>query len=627
VIASPKSWTSLRSLYWSLIATTILAALMIAGTMWLLARSHAQQEWVRHTVSAREQLERVLMLVQRVETSQRGYLLTGNDAYLAPYTSGLGQFPAALDDVATLVSDNPRQHEAAGHLQQLVSEKLDELRTTVGLRQTGHSDAAIAIVNTDKGLRLMDAIRDRISSMEAEENLLLTVRQAEATLFETWLEVGTATAFLLIAGIGALVAFFTQRSFTELETARDTLLVTNGELLAQIACREQAERQFRQSQKMEAIGQLSGGIAHDFNNMLGVITAALNLMQRRIAKGDFDLGRFIDAAIQATERAGTLTHRLLAFARQQPLAPAPIDANEMVKGMTDLLRSTLGEQIRIETVCAAGLWKVNADAHQLESAILNIAINARDAMPEGGKLTIETANAYLDEAYAAQHAEIEAGQFVLIAVSDTGTGMPPEVAARAFDPFFTTKSAGKGTGLGLSQVYGFIKQSRGHIKIYSETGAGTTVKIYLPRLVGAAQDVRRAVAGPVRGGDASEIILVVEDDALMRQTSTDALRELGYTVLHSEGAVQALTILNANPNIKLLLTDVVMPDVDGRKLADEALRQRPDLRVIFTTGYTPNAVVHGGVLDPGVNFLSKPFTLEQLAAKVRAVLDQERLSV
>ena len=619
---NPKNWTSLKSLYWALVSTTVLAGLLIIATLWLLSRSHDQDEWVLHSVSVREQLLRVLMLVQRTESGQRGFLLTGNDKYLAPYGAALAQLPTALDETASLVGDNPRQVEGLGQLRQLISDKLDELRTTIAQRQSGRTDNALALVNTDRGLQLMDLIRDRIAAMEAEENRLLVARRAEAARFETWLEVGTITAFLLIAGIGTLVGFFTRRSFNELETARDTLLVTNRELVAQIAGREQAEQQFRQAQKMEAIGQLSGGIAHDFNNMLGVIAAALNLMQRRIAKGDFGVERFIDSALQAAERAGTLTHRLLAFARQQPLAPAPVDANEMVKGMTDLLRSTLGGQIRIETVCTGGLWKTSADAHQLESAILNIAINARDAMPDGGKLTIETANAYLDEAYAEQHTEIAAGQFVLIAVSDTGSGMSPEVAARAFDPFFTTKPVGKGTGLGLSQVYGFIKQSRGHIKIYSEPGAGTTMKIYLPRLIGDAPDIQPTVNGPIRGGDASDIILVVEDDPLMRRMSTDALRELGYTVLHSEGATQALAILDSNPAIKLLFTDVVMPEVNGRKLADEALRRRPDLRVIFTTGYTQNAVVHGGVLDAGVNLLSKPFTLEQLATKVRAVLDQ-----
>jgi len=399
-------------------------------------------------------------------------------------------------------------------------------------------------------------------------------------------------------------------------------MASNDQLLEQIDRREQAEDQLRQAQKMQALGQLTGGIAHDFNNMLGVILGAHDLILRRIRKGDFGIERFVEAATDAAKRAAMLTQRLLAFARQQPLAPQTIDANKMIGSMSDLLNSTLGEQIQIETVTSGGLWTINADAQQLESAILNIAINARDAMPDGGKLTIETANAYLDEAYCRQNPEIEPGQFVMIAITDTGAGMSPDTAARVFDPFFTTKPVGRGTGLGLSQVYGFVKQSRGHIKIYSELGSGTTAKIYLPRFVGGATELTPEIAEPMRTGDRSEAVLVVEDDVLMRRLSSEALHELGYTVFDSDSAANALAILDREPGIKLLFTDVVMPDTNGKKLADEACRRRPDLKVLFTTGYTANAVVHGGVLDAGVNFLSKPFTLNQLAAKVRSVLDR-----
>ena len=353
--------------------------------------------------------------------------------------------------------------------------------------------------------------------MEAEENRLLAERQSAALDSGVQLRTGAAIALLMICVVGALVGYFTRRSFTELATAHEQLMGKNRELINEANRREQVEGQLRQSQKMEAIGQLTGGIAHDFNNMLGVIMGSLELMQRRIKKGDFGIERFMDAAASATQRAATLTHRLLAFARQQPLAPEPVDANKMIAGMSDLLRSTLGEHIRIETVAAAGLWPTHADAHQLESAVLNIAINARDAMPEGGRLTIETANAYLDDAYCRQNADVEPGQFVLIAITDTGDGMTPDVAARAFDPFFTTKPVGKGTGLGLSQVHGFVKQSRGHIKIYSEIGDGTTVKLYLPRLRDGIAEVNRTVPQPAKAGNASEVILVVEDDALMRQ--------------------------------------------------------------------------------------------------------------
>jgi signal transduction histidine kinase len=569
----------------------------------------------------RNQIAAVLTQVQRAETSQRGYLLTGDNQFLAAYDGAVAGLPPVLDEMAGLVADNLSQVQAVGKLRGLIADKIREMASTVALRKAGSSDSALEIVKTDTGRQIMVDLRQVLSGMDAEENRLLVIRQASAGNLGMWLAIGAAGAFLLICGVGVIAVYVIRRSFVALATARDQLIYTNQELLEQVSRREQVESQFRQAQKMEAVGQLTGGIAHDFNNMLGVISGSLELMRRRVQKGDFGIERFMDAAQKATERAAALTHRLLAFARQQPLEPEPINANRMIADMSDLLRSTLGEHIRIETVSAAGLWMTNADANQLESAILNIAINARDAMPQGGKLTIETANAYLDDAYSKQHAEVAAGQYVMIAVSDTGGGMRPEVAARAFDPFFTTKPTGKGTGLGLSQVYGFVKQSQGHIKIYSEVGDGTTIKIYLPRLIGATEAVEQGRKAPTQTGQAAEVILVVEDDPLMRKLSTEALSELGYTVLDSESAATALTILDGRPDIKLLFTDVVMPETNGKKLADEALRRRPGLKVLFTTGYTQNAVVHGGVLDAGVNLLTKPFAIDQLATKIRAVLD------
>ena len=611
----------LRLLNRSLFVTAVLAALMLAAAFWLGARAQSDDEWVAHSLGVRDQLIRVLSLVQSAETGQRGFLLTGRGDYLEPYTRAGRELPPNLDHLAELVVDNPSQVASVADLRQFVKQKLDELGSTIDASKAGHQSDALAIVNNDSGLRLMLQIREKIEAMQAEEDRLLEVRQENAARSGMLLEAGVALAFLLIAVLGVLIARFTRQSFSALAAANGRLLVSNDQLLEQINRREEVENQLRQSQKMQALGQLTGGIAHDFNNMLGVIMGAHDLILRRIRKGDFGIERFVEAAANAAERAALLTQRLLAFARQQPLAPQPIDANKMISGMSDLLRSTLGEQIQIETVTAGGLWTVNADAQQLESAILNIAINARDAMPGGGKLTIETANAYLDEAYCRQNPEVEPGQFALIAITDTGTGMEPAVAARVFDPFFTTKPTGKGTGLGLSQVYGFVKQSHGHIKIYSEVDAGTTVKIYLPRLAGAAQEIKPVSVEPMRTGDRSEIILVVEDDAMMRRLTSEALHELGYTVFDSDSAANALAIIDREPNVKLLFTDVVMPDINGKKLADEALRRRPGLKVLFTTGYTANAVVHGGVLDAGVNFISKPFTLDQLAAKVRAVLD------
>ena len=315
-----------------------------------------------------------------------------------------------------------------------------------------------------------------------------------------------------------------------------------------------------------------------------------------------------------------LTARLLAFSRQQPLEPQALDANALVADISEMLRRTIGEATRVETVLSGGLWRAYADAAQLESAILNLAVNARDAMPDGGKLTIETANVDLDDRYARAHSEVAAGQYVMVSVTDTGSGMTPAVVERVFEPFFTTKEVGKGTGLGLSQVYGYLKQSRGHVKIYSEVGRGTTVKLYLPRHAGAGGPIAKDSAVEAPPGSSTEIVLVVEDETDVRLVSVDALRELGYTVIHAGDGEEALELLASQPRVDLLFTDIVMPGMTGRQLADTAQARRPGLPVLYTTGYTRNAVVHNGMLDAGAALLPKPFTLDQLAAKVRAAI-------
>lgn len=402
---------------------------------------------------------------------------------------------------------------------------------------------------------------------------------------------------------------------------RDLNLTLEQRINGAVQERLRAEDQIRQMQKMEAVGQLTGGIAHDFNNMLAIVIGGLNLVQRRLAKGDTDVGQFISGAMEGANRAATLTQRLLAFSRQQPLSPQALKANDMVSDMSELLRRTLGETIQMETVLAGGLWQTYADAGQLENVVLNLAVNARDAMPDGGRLTIETANCHLDSAYAAEHGVAE-GQYVLVAVTDNGSGMPPEVAAKAFDPFFTTKGVGKGTGLGLSQVFGFVKQSGGHVKIYSEPDHGTSVKIYLPRYYGNAEAPARTSARGVAYGKSSEVILVVEDDRRVRELAVQMLRDLGYGVLEAEDGACGLEMLDRHPEVCLLFTDVVMPGMSGRLFADVARQRKPELRVLFTTGYSRNAIVHNGVLDPGVHLLPKPASLEQLALKVREVLDE-----
>lgn len=376
-----------------------------------------------------------------------------------------------------------------------------------------------------------------------------------------------------------------------------------------------------QYQKMDALGQLTGGIAHDFNNLLHVIKNAVDLMERRLSTIEPEVKTYLDMLKRNTERAAALTHRLLAFSRRQVLDPKPINPHALVSEVTSLLEQVLGEHIEIQTVLGAGAWWTSVDANQLETAILNLALNARDAMGGNGKLTIEVSNAFLDESYASTHTEVKAGQYVMIAVSDTGSGMTPEVAAKAFEPFFTTKEIGRGTGLGLSQVYGFIKQSGGHAKIYSEVGQGTTVKLYLPRLVGAAVAAPPPTAHGLHAGPGKEKILVVEDDDDVRQFTADVLGEMGYRVMTAVDAAGALRILAADSDVELLFTDIGLPGgVNGRQLADQAVARKPQLRVLYTTGYTRNAVIHHGRLDPGVNLITKPYTQHSLAAKVREVL-------
>lgn len=387
-----------------------------------------------------------------------------------------------------------------------------------------------------------------------------------------------------------------------------------------------AEDALRQAQKMETLGQLTGGVAHDFNNLLQIVTGNLELLQRGLPEDQARLRRAADNAMAGAERAALLTQRLLAFSRRQPLAPERIDPNRLVSGMSDLLNRTLGETIEVETIQSARIWPVEIDVNQMENALLNLAVNARDAMPDGGKLTIEVANTHIDEDYAAQEAEVSPGQYVLISVSDTGQGMDEDVLSHAIEPFFTTKEVGRGTGLGLSMVYGFIKQSGGHIRVYSERGHGTTVKIYLPRFYGPLPDndtgtVSRAT--PVCGGD--ETVLVCEDDDKVRAYTVDVLKELGYRVMEADNGAAALqTLETASEPIDLLFTDVILPGgMTGADIAQQARAQQPGLRILFATGYARNAIIHHGRLDPGVELLTKPFTYAELATKVREMLDRD----
>jgi PAS domain S-box-containing protein len=743
-----SGYTSSKAL-WQGLALILVPALVLVGLqIYQLARNvpelRRSQDLVAHTIeviTATQALERA---IQDAERGQRGFLITGNAAYLDPYSKGVRAIPELLARLKQLTADNPEQQRRWPLLEHQINVKLDELKRTIDARQYQGFDAARQIVETDVGAGAMRRIDQLADAAVAAEYSLLRNRQAlgdeaERTTAKISL-IGVVVALLVIILGGFVVATSFQRISRSQHQLRDSeerfrlmvsgikdyaifmldpegrvaswnqgaehikgyrseeivgrhfscfyrdddrrsckpdrmlqaaiaegsvseegwrvrkdgsefwasVLITairddqgnlrgfatlirditermeaEAALARETAERETAEAMLRQSQKMEVLGQLTGGMAHDFNNMLGVIIGNLEILQQRLASDDEKIQNPIQAALQGAERSAALTHSLLAFARQQPLEPRTVDVNRLVSAMSGVLNRTLGESIAIETVLAAGLWTVTADINQLESAMLNLAVNARDAMPNGGKLTIETANSYLDEAYASAHVEVTPGQYVMLAVTDTGIGMSEETIDEAFEPFFTTKEAGEGTGLGLSQVYGFVKQSNGHIKIYSELGEGTTVKLYLPRSAGDSVGVGEGIGSPATAAQSrSETILVVEDNELLLASVATMLREQGYRVLTVSNASTALEVL-ASEDIDLLFTDVRLPGrLDGRQLADEGRRLCPDLKVLFTTGYTRNAIIHQGRLDPGVEMIGKPFTYAALIVKVQRVLSQ-----
>ena len=410
----------------------------------------------------------------------------------------------------------------------------------------------------------------------------------------------------------------------ELRLLNETLERRVGERTAELM---KAEESLRQSQKMEAVGQLTGGIAHDFNNLLVGITGSLELLQRRVAAGRSDgIERFASTAMNSAQRAAALTQRLLAFARRQPLDPKRVDANRLIASMEDLLRRSLGPGIALEMVSSGGLWLTQCDPNQLENAILNLAINSRDAMPDGGRLTVETANSHLDEAYVRSAGwDIKAGQYVCISATDTGTGMPADIIAKAFDPFFTTKPLGQGTGLGLSMLYGFVKQSGGHVKIYSEVGQGTTIKIYLPRFRDASDGSLSSTPAHADLGElnaeAGETVLVIDDEASVRMLVTETLEELGYAAMEAAEGRAALRILESDARIDLLVTDVGLPGLNGRQIADAARVFRPNLKVLFMTGYAHNAAIGNHALQPGMKIITKPFPLDELAKTIRDMIE------
>lgn len=484
----------------------------------------------------------------------------------------------------------------------------------------------------------LDHTRDGIAAFDADGRLLAWNRRffdllglpAELARRGTRLDQLWATGTERLAAILARPAADQDDVFLpltaggrELEVYRN-LMAGGGFVVScvDVTRRLQAEQILRQSQRMEAIGHLTGGVAHDFNNLLQVIASNLDLLRQDI-ESDGKAAQRLRNAIAGTERGAKLTAQLLAFARRQPLDPRVVNLGRLVRDVGDLLKRSLGDRIEVEAMVSGGLWNTAVDPSQVENAILNLAINARDAMPDGGKLTIEVSNAVLDDAYAFEHDEVAPGQYVLLAVSDTGVGIAPEIKDRVFEPFFTTKPEGQGTGLGLSQVYGFVKQSGGHIKVYSEQGRGTTVKIYLPRSRRPEERLPMAAPTPVEGG--TETVLVVEDDAAVRAAAVETLTELGYRVLKAEGSEAALAILAGGVHVDLLFTDVVMPGpVTTRDLVRQASALTDGIAVLYTSGYTENAIIHEGRLDEGILLLSKPYRRDELARRVRQALDQAR---
>jgi signal transduction histidine kinase len=406
----------------------------------------------------------------------------------------------------------------------------------------------------------------------------------------------------------------------ELKALNETLEQRVAQVVAE---REQAEDALRQSQKMEAVGQLTGGIAHDFNNLLTGISGSLEMLTVRVAQGRLnELDRYLTAAQGAARRAAALTHRLLAFSRRQTLAPEPTDVNRLVAGMEELIRRTVGPAVAVEVVAAGGLWSTLVDPNQLENALLNLCINARDAMPDGGRLTIETANKWLDDRAARDH-ELPPGQYVSLCVTDTGSGMSPDVIARAFDPFFTTKPLGEGTGLGLSMIYGFVRQSGGQVRIYSEVGQGTTMCLYLPRYTGVERHVEVVADRTDYGFEGNgETVLVVDDEPTVRMLIVDTLEGAGYRVIQAPDGPSGLAILQSDARVDLLITDVGLPGgVNGRQIADAGRVVRPSLKVLFVTGYAENAVIGAGRLGDGMQVMTKPFSIDAFGDKVRQMLD------
>ncbi len=722
-----------------IVVAAIALAVLVGGlTLFLIFTQVATlgqaRDWVEHTREVLQANQQLAATVQQAEDGERGYLVTQDPAYLAPYRTATAALPGEETGLAHLVADNPAETAQVRDLIGAVERRRHLIDRVVATAQGGDFNGARAIIVAGQGRAAMDEIERCASKVSTAENRLLvartaTARNTQALTLAIGLSVGLVALLALTGGVIVLArannrlnrAIVEQR---ESESARaalgalasaifanvpDYLIVLNVEgedrfviadinpafgkalgvsaeqvrgrsidellpsgparrlinhyrrvraggkpvttrdefpfpggtrvwesILAPVPAsngaaerligsvrditdRVRAEERLRDAQRMEAIGQLTGGVAHDFNNLLQVIRGNLELLQRSV-EGDERGQARLKNAIFGAERAAQLTRQLLAFARRQPLEPKVVNLSRLISDMADLLRRTLGESIEVETVVAGGLWNTIADPAQVESALLNLSLNARDAMASGGRLTVEITNAVLDETYATEARDVTPGQYVMLAVTDTGEGMTEAVRVRVFEPFFTTKTEGRGTGLGLSMVYGFVKQSNGHIQIYSEPGHGTTVKIYLPRSrqPEAVPTPQLPLETPL---DRGRTILVVEDEDAVREAAIAMLDELGYRCLEAADAQSALAIVESGAKVDLVFTDVVMPGpLRTREFAQALKTLRPELPVLFTSGYTDNAIIHQGRLDEGVHLISKPYARADLARRLAQLL-------
>lgn len=602
------------------------AILVSAGVVTIRTEQYRRESnaWVRHTVEVESALHRLDADIRRSESDERGYIITRDPRYFKSPNDLSERLKSELAALGALLSDNSEESERLEKLRPLIAERLDLLQRKLDLMREGRFDEAAEVVRAGRGKELTDQIEALIGEMIAQEEELYRQRDQRLSEATDTLQMAIGAMIVLLVIVAIFAVLQAEKQLDALRKSEESLRRAYDELIEESTRRGALEAQLRQSQKLEALGQLAGGIAHDFNNMLGVIVASLNIMRRRLKHDDGGIEQLIGSAMDGAERAAGLVRRLLSFSRIQPLKPEPLDANQLVAGMSTMLHRTLGVHIELATRLGEDLWPIKVDANELESAIVNLAINARDAMPNGGRLTIETANVVLDEDYVAANPEARPGAYVRLSVCDTGEGMPPEVIAKAFEPFFTTKPMGKGTGLGLSQAHGFVRQSGGHIKIHSEVGRGSCIKLHLPRYVDECQAAPPPPAPKEEDfprGRPEEVILLVEDDEQARRVTAQGVRELGYTVLEAASGREAIQIIRARADISLLITDVNMPGMDGAQLAREAVFRRHALHVLFITGYSPNAIAQNGILDPHVNLLTKPFTLAQLANIIRDALD------